>query len=118
MNILGDNVHPNVYELFLDGNCIFQDDNAPIHTAHVVKKWYEEHECELERMEWPPQSIDLHIYRVFVARLGAPPLPSAVASRQLEQILMEEWPTNYLDEVRKKNDSIPRRIEAVEKAAR
>ena len=42
-----------VQALFPDGNGIFQNDNAPIHTAHVVKNWYEEHESELEYMEWP-----------------------------------------------------------------
>ena len=31
-----------------DGDGIFQDDNAPMHTDHVVKNWYEEHESELE----------------------------------------------------------------------
>ena len=38
--------------LFSNGEGIFQDDNAPIHTAHVVKNWYEEHESELEHREW------------------------------------------------------------------
>ena len=36
----------------IDG--IFQEEN-------VVTNWYEEHESELEHMEWPPQSPDLDI---------------------------------------------------------
>ena len=61
LSILGDRVHPMVQELFPDVKSIFQDDNAPIHTAHVVKNWYQEHESELEHMKWPPQSPDLDI---------------------------------------------------------
>ena len=30
-------------------------------TVYVVKNWYEEHESELEQMEWPPQSLNLNI---------------------------------------------------------
>ena len=44
--------------LFLDSDDIFQDDNTPMHTVHVVKNWYEEHESDLEHMEWPPQFPD------------------------------------------------------------
>ena len=60
LNILGDYVHPMVQALFPDGDDIFQGNNAPIHTAHVVKNRYEEHESELEHMEWPPQLSDLY----------------------------------------------------------
>ena len=31
-----------------DSGGIFQDDNASIPTAHVVKNWFEKHESELE----------------------------------------------------------------------
>ena len=42
LNILGDHVvHPMVQALFPDSDGIFQDDNDPIQTAHVVKYWYE-----------------------------------------------------------------------------
>ena len=57
MAILGDDIHSIVKALFPDGDGIFQDDNAPMHTAHVVKNWYEEHESELEHMEWPNLEI-------------------------------------------------------------
>ena len=50
-----------VRALLSDGDGFFQNGNASIHTAHVVKNWYEEHESDLEHMEWPPQSPDLNI---------------------------------------------------------
>ena len=50
LNILGDHVHPMVQALFSDGDGIYQDNNNPMHTAHVVKNWYEKNESELEHM--------------------------------------------------------------------
>ena len=41
LNTLGDHIHPMIQALFPDGDGIFQDDNASIHTAHVVKNLYE-----------------------------------------------------------------------------
>jgi len=37
---------------------IFQQDNAPVHTAHVVRDWLAEQEFEV--MAWPPYSPDLN----------------------------------------------------------
>ena len=61
LGILGDQVHPMVRELFPKGNAIFHDDNAPIHTARIVKEWQEEHCNEVEHLIWPSQSQDLNI---------------------------------------------------------
>ena len=61
LGILGNQVHPMVQALFLEGNAIFQDDNAPIHTARIVKEWHEEHSNEVGHLIWPPQSPDLNI---------------------------------------------------------
>ena len=59
--ILGDRVYPMTQALISEGDGIFQDANATILSAHVVKNWYEEHDSELEHTEWPPQSPDLNI---------------------------------------------------------
>ena len=101
-----------------NGNGIFQDDNAPIHTAYVFNNCHEEHGSGLEHMEWPPQSPDFNIeylWCVFDRQVRNSYLsPSCL--KEPEQVLMEEWLKISVDEARKLYDSIPRRIEAVLKA--
>ena len=98
-----------VQELFLDAGGIFQDDNAPIHATHVVKNWYEEHECDLEHMEWSPQSLDLdiieYLWRVLERQVRNRYPPSSCL-KELKQVLMEEWLKISLYEVGKLWDSI------------
>jgi transposase len=43
---------------FHDENCIFQHDNAPIHTAKKTKKWLEEQKIDV--IQWPALSPDLN----------------------------------------------------------
>jgi len=37
---------------------IFMQDNAPIHTAHIIRDWFAEQGIEV--MDWPPYSPDLN----------------------------------------------------------
>ena len=72
--VMCDDIYIYIYNgqaLFPDGDGIFLDDNAPILTAHVVKIWYEEHESELEYIEWPLQSPDHYIIETRGATRGA-----------------------------------------------
>jgi hypothetical protein len=56
---LGNQVHPIIQTLFPNNDAVFQDDNAPIHTAATVQSWFEEREGELQHLPWPAQSPDL-----------------------------------------------------------
>uniref|UniRef100_A0A0K0FBA8 DDE_3 domain-containing protein n=1 Tax=Strongyloides venezuelensis TaxID=75913 RepID=A0A0K0FBA8_STRVS len=106
LQILSDQVYSMVQALFPDGNAIFQDDNAPIHTARIVKEWHEEHCNEADHFEWPAQSPDLNIIEHISIST-----PSFL--KELEGILTEEWFAIPLRTIHKLYESIPRRIEAV-----
>ncbi|GFX30333.1 transposable element Tcb2 transposase [Trichonephila clavipes] len=50
VNILRDQGHPFVQTSF-PGECpLYQDDNAPIHTAKIVQEWFAEHEGKFKEM--------------------------------------------------------------------
>ena len=59
LNIVADQVHPFMAMVFPDGSGLFQQDNAPCHTAHIAREWFEEHEV-LTVLPWPPNSPDLN----------------------------------------------------------
>ena len=58
--ILGDHAHSMVQTLFPLDTALFQDDNAPTHTAGCVQDWFEGYE-EVKHLLWPAQSPDLNI---------------------------------------------------------
>jgi hypothetical protein len=45
---LGNQVYPMIETLFPNNNAVFQDINAPIHTAEIVQSWFKEHEGKLQ----------------------------------------------------------------------
>ncbi|KAJ5129199.1 uncharacterized protein N7515_005238 [Penicillium bovifimosum] len=48
----------NLPQILDDTNRIFMQDNAPIHTARLIKSWLDEHEYDV--IKWPPYSPDLN----------------------------------------------------------
>ncbi|GFX10546.1 transposable element Tcb1 transposase [Trichonephila clavipes] len=116
VNILGDQVHPFVQTSF-PGECpLYQDDNAPIHTAKIVQEWFAEDEGEVGHLDWPPQSPDLniieHLWGYLESKLRARfPPPSTISA--LETALHEEWLHIPLQVVHDLYASIPRRIQSV-----
>ncbi|GFU20215.1 retrovirus-related Pol polyprotein from transposon 17.6 [Trichonephila clavipes] len=89
-----DQMHPFVQTSF-PGECpLYQDDNAPIHTAKIVQEWFAEHEGEVGHLDWPLQSPDLniieHLWGYLESKLLARfPPPSTISA--LETALHEEW---------------------------
>ena len=51
-------LRPSIDLLYLFGDCIFQQDNAPPHTARITKQWLAN--CGIPVLDWPPSSADLN----------------------------------------------------------
>jgi hypothetical protein len=100
---------------FPNNNAVFQDNNAPIHTAGTLQSWFEEYEVELQHLPWQAQLPDLNITeplwsdKEMRVRNRFPP-PTSL--KQLEDVLQEEWYRILLKTLYK---SIPSRIAAVMK---
>lgn len=60
LNFLNDEVL-TVTSILLPNTAIFQDDNAPVHTAKKVQSWFEKHRNIIKHLPWPAQSPDLNI---------------------------------------------------------
>ncbi|GFU95808.1 transposable element Tc1 transposase [Trichonephila clavipes] len=109
-------VHPFVQTSF-PGECpLYQDDNAPIHTAKIVQEWFAEDEGEVGHLDWPPQLPDLNIIEHLWGYLESKlrdrfPPPSTISA--LETALHEEWLHIPLQVVHDLYASIPRRIQSV-----
>jgi hypothetical protein len=106
-----------IQTLFPNNNAVFQDYNAPIHTAGTVQSRFEEHEGELQHLPWPTQSPALNIneplWSVLETRMSNPP-PTSL--KQLENVLREERYKIPLETVQNLYESIPRRTALVLKA--
>lgn len=116
LNILSDHVHPMMQTLFEDGSGIFQDDNAPIHRATIVKKWFEDHESDTHHLDWPPQSPDAniieHVWSYLEKQLRKRET-APINKEELQKAIYEEWlriPRSFITEL---YDSLPRRMEAI-----
>ena len=92
VDVLNTFLLPTVEEQFGDGDCIFQHDRAPVHTARPVAEWL--HDNNIPVMDWPAQSPDLnpieHLWDVLERRLRARPhRPTSIPL--LSAALREEW---------------------------
>ena len=50
-------LRPSIDLLYAVGDCIFQQDNAPPHTARITKQWLANNSIPV--LDWPPYSPDL-----------------------------------------------------------
>ena len=97
---------------------IFQQDNAPIHTARVTREWLEV-EKKIKTMDWPANSPDLNpienIWKLLKDKVQKRKVfPRTVA--ELKTALKEEWEAFDVSIIENIVASMPRRIEAVLKA--
>ena len=105
----------------MDADTIFMQDNAPIHTAGKVKRFFEDMAFEL--LDWPPYSPDLNcienLWKLLKEKINARypelgTLPKNESSlRQLISAAIEVWEEFDIELINQLIDSMPRRIAAV-----
>ena len=105
---------PFINSLENNNDYIFQEDNAPIHTANIAKDWKEDN--DIVSLPWPAQSPDLNPIENLWDELERKvrkhdPLPKN--KDNLWQILQDEWSKLDIGICKNLVDSMPRRISAV-----
>ncbi|MCI4375917.1 hypothetical protein PGIGA_G00114930 [Pangasianodon gigas] len=108
-----DQVHPFMATAFPNGSGLFQQDNAPCHTAKIVQEWFEEHDKEFKVLTWPPNSPDLnlieHLWYVLdkqVQSMEAPPH----YLQDLKELLLTSWCQIPQHTFRSLLESMPQRV--------
>lgn len=102
---------PHFSNLFGDLQWTFQHDNAPIHTARVVKSWIRDQNIKL--LDWPPYSPDLNVienvWGWLVRKVYASGKQYSNKEELIEAIKLA-WSSISLDYIKSLYDSIPNRI--------
>jgi transposase len=104
VNILKEHLVPFL-EHFPKGEKVFQQDNAPIHTAKHTENFLQE--AEIDVLQWPPQSPDLNPIEH---------LWDALDKMTRFQVLQESWQIFSSDVLFNLLNSMPARIAKVIRA--
>ena len=57
--IMDENLWPVILKEFPTGDCIFQQDNCSVHTAHIIRDYLQRE--DIRTLPWPAKSPDLNI---------------------------------------------------------
>ena len=117
ISVLTEHLQPSIFKLFPEDNpnYIFQQDSAPCHTAHVVKKFFTDSGVPV--LDWPSQSPDLNpIEHLWFHVKKEIRKKSNSNKKELEKAVFEVWEAIPRQLTRQLVESMPRRISAVLKA--
>uniref|UniRef100_A0A8C4NKQ7 Tc1-like transposase DDE domain-containing protein n=1 Tax=Eptatretus burgeri TaxID=7764 RepID=A0A8C4NKQ7_EPTBU len=113
LTIVAEQVYPFMAMVFPDGSGPFQQENAPCHTAHIVREWFEEHDEVFTVLPWPPNPPDLNPIEILWDVLDRQVRSTAVPPRNLQDLkdlLLMFWCQIPKDTFRGLVESMPRRV--------
>jgi transposase len=111
-DILAHNLLPSSRIFFPSGMWYLLQDNAPIHTAGLMQRWFHEHGITL--LDFPPWSPDLNPIENLWAHLKRRvERHHARTEAELERQLKEEWEATDKTLLRSLAHSMPARLQAV-----
>ncbi|RYY75191.1 hypothetical protein EON63_19455 [archaeon] len=108
---------PVIEQYFGNHPCIFQQDNAAVHTAHEVHEFF--HARHLQVLDWSPHSPDLNIiehvwhYLKGILRKLAMARNKEELWSNVEVALGDMWSEDMTNKIQTLYESLPRRMEAV-----
>lgn len=110
LELLKEHLEPQANNL-VGPDFIFQQDNASIHTAKVVEKWFEAKNIAV--LDWPAKSPDLNIienlWGILVRRVYASGRQFN-SKPELQNAILTEWASITVQDIRPLYDSLPDRI--------
>lgn len=113
-DLLDNSMLPTLWQQFGVGPFLYQQDNAPVHTARAITQWFVYN--DVEALKWPAQSPDLnpieHLWDELERRLRSMPTRPK-NKRELFAALQEEWRKIPVAVYQKLVESLPRRIRSV-----
>ncbi|RYG97295.1 hypothetical protein EON65_53090 [archaeon] len=117
VTVLQQHLLPVIEQYFHGCPCIFQQDNAAVHTAHEVHEFF--HAQHLQVLDWPPHSPDLNIiehvwhYLKGILRKLAMARNKEELWSNVEVALGDMWSEDMTNKIHTLYESLPRRMEAV-----
>ncbi len=111
IQVLEQHMLPSRSRLFQGRPCIFQHDNARLHTASITTSWLRR---RIRVLKWPACSPDLspieNIWRI-IKRKMRQRRPKTV--EQLEACIRQEWDNIPIPKLEQLVSSVPRRLQTV-----
>lgn len=111
-------LQPSIYKIFNNcppQNVLFQQDNAPCHTAANSRRWFQDRGIKL--LQWPAQSPDLnpieHLWGILKKRVLK---HKCSRKNELVKIIKEEWEKITPEICCRLVQSMPNRVKAVIRA--
>jgi hypothetical protein len=110
IEVLSEYLLPAIREIF-GRNCKFQQDNPPVHTSKMSKKWFKTNKIDV--IEWPAYSPDLspieNVWGFLVRKVYANG-QQYQSVEELSAAIKKYWKTISLSDIKKFVNSMPNRI--------